>query len=288
MAPGLYVIATPIGNAADVTLRALTILAGVDAIIAEDTRVSAKLLTIHGIRKTLIAYNDHNAPTTRPKLIARLQRGESLGLVTDAGTPLVSDPGYRLVREVAALSLPVFTVPGPSAALAALSIAGLPSDRFLFAGFLSAKAGERRSTLEGLRDVQASLILFESAQRLAASLADMAEILGPREAVVARELTKMHEEVARGTLQSLAQSYGAQNPPKGEITIVIAPPDGTKRGASAPADALLRQALVHMPVSAAASLIAQATGENRRLLYARALELKSGDGEDADDDDGAP
>jgi 16S rRNA (cytidine1402-2'-O)-methyltransferase len=273
--PGLYVTATPIGNAADISARALSVLAGADAIIAEDTRVTGKLLAIHGVSNALIVYNDHNAPAMRPKILARLQGGQSLALVTDAGTPLVSDPGYKLVRAAREEDLPVFAVPGPSAALAALSIAGLPSDRFLFAGFLPAKAGERKTALEGLRDIAASLILFESAQRLAETLADMAFVFGPREAAVARELTKLHEEVRRGLLPELAAAYAHAPTPKGEVTLVIAPPEKTKTVSSAAADSLLRQALAHMPVSAAAALVAEATGENRRTLYARALELKN-------------
>ncbi len=276
LAPGLYVTATPIGNAADISARALSVLREADGIIAEDTRVTGKLLTIHGISNTLIVYNDHNAPVQRPKILARLREGQRLALVTDAGTPLVSDPGYKLVREVSEEGLPVFAVPGPSAALAALSIAGLPSNKFLFAGFLPHKSGERKTVLESLRDIPASLILFESAQRLAASLADMASVLGNREAAVAREITKLHEEVKRGTLAELARFYADAPTPKGEVTLVVAPPEKA-RASTANADSLLRQALVHMPVSAAAALVAEATGENRRALYARALELKAED-----------
>jgi 16S rRNA (cytidine1402-2'-O)-methyltransferase len=282
LAPGLYVTATPIGNAADISARALSVLREADGIIAEDTRVTGKLLTIHGISNALIVYNDHNAPVQRPKILARLREGQRLALVTDAGTPLVSDPGYKLVREVHEEGLPVFAVPGPSAALAALSIAGLPSDKFLFAGFLPNKSGARKTALEALRDIPASLILFESAQRLASALADMAAVLGNREAAVARELTKLHEEVKRGRLGELASAYAEAPTPKGEVTLVVAPPEKA-RASSANADSLLRQALAHMPVSAAAALVAEATGENRRALYARALELKDGELKDGDD-----
>lgn len=277
LAAGLYVTATPIGNAADVTLRALTVLKGCDAIVAEDTRVTARLLAIHGIAKPVVAYNDHNAPRVRPRLLARLTAGEALALVTDAGTPLVSDPGYRLVRAAHESGVPVFPVPGPSAALAALSAAGLPTDRFLFAGFLPARAGERRAALEALRPVPATLVLFESAQRLAAGLADMATVLGSREAVVARELTKKHEELCRGDLASLALAYADGPVPKGEITLVIAPPGTEALTASGKTEALLKHALAYMPVRAAAKLVAEATGEPRRRLYARALVLKGMD-----------
>jgi len=201
LAPGLYVTATPIGNARDITLRALDVLKGCDFICAEDTRVTAKLLAIHGIRKTLSAYNDHNAVRERPKLLARLRHGARIALVSDAGTPLVSDPGFKLVREAIAEGITIHAVPGASAALAALALAGLPSDRFLFAGFLPSKAGERRTALESLKSITASLILFEAPQRLAESLADMREVLGDRPAVVARELTKLHEEARRGLVK---------------------------------------------------------------------------------------
>ena len=187
-----------------------------DAIVAEDTRVTSRLLAIYGISRPLLVYNDHNAAAMRPKLLARLKQGARLALVSDAGTPLVSDPGHKLVREAREEGLPVFPVPGASAVLAGLTASGLPSDRFLSAGFLPAKSGERRSALSALKAVPATLIFFESAQRLCDSLADMAEILGSREAAVARELTKLHEQVRRGTLAELAQLYSGA-PPKGEI-----------------------------------------------------------------------
>ncbi|MDE3116890.1 MAG: 16S rRNA (cytidine(1402)-2'-O)-methyltransferase, partial [Pseudomonadota bacterium] len=189
LAPGLYVTATPIGNARDVTLRALEVLKGCDAILAEDTRVSAKLLAIYGISKPLSAYNDHNAGRERPKILARLRAGQRLALVSDAGTPLVSDPGFKLVREAVAEDLPVHAIPGASALLTALALAGLPTDRFLFAGFLPAKAGERRTVLEELKPLRSTLVFYETAPRLADSLADMAAVLGPRPAAVGRELT---------------------------------------------------------------------------------------------------
>ncbi|OJU09655.1 MAG: 16S rRNA (cytidine(1402)-2'-O)-methyltransferase, partial [Alphaproteobacteria bacterium 64-11] len=198
---GLYVLATPIGNARDISLRGLEILKAATVIAAEDTRVTSKLLAIHGISRPLIAYNDHNAAVMRPKILARLAAGQKVVLVSDAGTPLVSDPGYKLVREALAAGLPVHAIPGASAVLTALTLSGLPSDRFLFAGFLSSKAGERAGALAELAAVPATLIFFESAQRLAESLSAMADALGERPCVVARELTKRHEEVRRGTLR---------------------------------------------------------------------------------------
>jgi len=273
LAPGLYVTATPIGNARDITLRALDVLGNCDLIAAEDTRVTAKLLAIHGIRKSLTAYNDHNAARERPKLLARLKHGARVALVSDAGTPLVSDPGFKLVREAIAEGITVYAVPGASAALAALSLAGLPSDKFLFAGFLPSRSGERRTALESLASIPATLILFEAPQRLAESLADMAAVLGDRPAVIARELTKLHEEARRGLLAGLAEHYAQAPAPKGEVTLVIGPardsgPDFAR------IDPLLESALAFMPVRAAADLIARALDLPRRAIYERALARK--------------
>jgi len=272
--PGLYVTATPIGNARDITLRALTILANCDAIAAEDTRVTSKLLAIHGIAKPLFPYNDHNAARERPRLIRRLQQGARIALVSDAGTPLVSDPGYKLVREALAEEIRVEVAPGASALLAALVLSGLPSDRFLFAGFLPARVGERQNALTELKSVQASLVLFESARRLGESLQDMARILGPREAAVGRELTKLHEEVRRGNLEALAAAYADAEPPRGEITIVVGPPLASEPD-HARVDSLLKKALAFMPVRAAADLVSEAADVPRRAVYERALELKA-------------
>lgn len=271
--PGLYVTATPIGNARDITLRTLDVLKGCDLIAAEDTRVTAKLLAIYGIQKTLSGYNDHNAPRERPKLLAKLAQGARIALVSDAGTPLISDPGYKLVRDAIAAGHAVHAIPGASAAMAALSIAGLPTDRFVFIGFLPAKSGERKTALEELKTVQASLIAFESPQRLAAALSDMAEMLGDRPAVVARELTKLHEELRRGTLSSLAAYYAQSDAPKGEIALVIGPPL-SQEADYAKADALLAQALEFMPVRAAADLVSEALSLPRRVLYERALAIR--------------
>ncbi len=273
LAPGLYVTATPIGHARDISLRALDVLKGCDAIIAEDTRVTAKLLAIYGISKPLGAYNDHNAARERPRLLARLRDGARLALVSDAGTPLVSDPGFKLVRAALAEDLPVHAVPGASAPLTALALAGLPTDRFLFVGFLPSKPGERGALLQELKAVRASLVFFESAQRLAESLADMAAVFGPRPAAVGRELTKLHEEMRRGDLPALAAHYGQAGPPRGEITVVVGPP--LEQGPDlSRADGLLEQALAFMPVRPAADLVAEALGLPRRAVYARALTLK--------------
>ena len=273
LAAGLYVLATPIGNARDISLRALETLRGCDVIAAEDTRVTAKLLAIHGVSKPLIAYNDHNGVEMRPKILARLGQGQAVVLVSDAGTPLVSDPGYKLVRAVIAEGLPVVALPGPSAVLAGLTLSGLPSDRFLFAGFLPSKEGMRKTILEELKGLRATLIFFESAQRLSESLKAMAEVLGNREAVMAREITKLHEEVRRGPLEELAAHYEKQGAPKGEVTLLVAAPQEAVAD-TAKIDAALKAALAFMPVKAAADLIAGLTDGSRKQIYARALELK--------------
>ncbi len=275
LAPGLYVVATPIGNLADITLRALEVLATADLIACEDTRTTRKLLTAHGIAAKLTAYHDHNAARVRPKLIERLECGEAVALVSDAGTPLISDPGYQLVAAAAAANLMVTAVPGASAALAALTVSGLPSDRFLFAGFLPNKSGARRRTLAELAPVPASLVIYESARRLPAALTDMAEVLGPRPAAVARELTKLYEEVRRGTLPELAEHYQSAGPPKGEVVVVIGPPgpgDETAPDAEA-LDSQLRAALSRHSLRDAVAAVAEVTGLPRKQIYARALEL---------------
>lgn len=222
--PGLYLVATPIGNLGDISLRALSVLARADVIAAEDTRHSKKLLFHFGIGGELTAYHEHNAERMRPLLIARIRAGFSVALISDAGTPLISDPGYKLAREALDEGLPVTSIPGPSAVLAALTSAGLPTDTFLFAGFLPPKSGPRRTRLEELRGVPATLVIFESAPRLPKSLADMADVLGPREATIAKELTKLHETVTRGTLDRLAGELSASETLKGEFVVVIAPP----------------------------------------------------------------
>ena len=248
-----------------------------DAIVAEDTRVTARLLALHGISRPLLIYNEHNAAAVEAKLLQRLRAGERLALVGDAGTPLISDPGLRLVKAARDEGLPVFPVPGPSAVIAALSAAGIPAIPFLFAGFLPPRHGERRSALKHLRAVTATLVFFESPQRLCESLADMAELLGDRDACVAREITKLHEEMRRGSLRQLQDHYSI-SPPRGEVVVIVAP--GQNEGPDpALIDSLLRQALPFMPVKAAAALIAEATQAGRRTIYDRALALGGrGDG----------
>jgi 16S rRNA (cytidine1402-2'-O)-methyltransferase len=224
LAPGLYLVATPIGNLADISLRALAVLARAHLIAAEDTRHSRKLLSHFGIKGELTPYHEHNAAKERPRLLARIRAGFAVALISDAGTPLVSDPGYKLVREALEAGLAVTSVPGPSAALAALTSTGLPTDTFLFAGFLPPKGGQRRRRLEELKQVPATLIFYEAATRLAASLADMAEVYGAREAAVAKELTKVHESVARGTPAELAGAL-VSTELKGEFVVLVGPPN---------------------------------------------------------------
>jgi 16S rRNA (cytidine1402-2'-O)-methyltransferase len=269
------VVATPIGHLGDVSIRALQTLAAADAVIAEDTRVSRKLLARYGIETALLPYHEHNAAEMRPRLIGRLERGAALALVSDAGTPLVSDPGFKLVRDAVALGLPVTAAPGPSAVLAALVLAGLPTDRFFFEGFLPPKSVGRRARIERLAAIPATLVLFESGPRLAAALADLAAVLGPRPAAVARELTKAHEEVRRGTLAELATAYAAAEP-KGEIVVVIGGPIEMPPEADA-LDAMLRDALARLSVKDATAEVAAAAGLPRREVYARALVLNRGD-----------
>ena len=276
---GLYITATPIGNARDITLRALTVLRNCDAIVAEDTRFTARLLSIHGIRRPLLIYNDHNAAAVRPNLLQRLREGQSLALVTDAGTPLISDPGYRLVKAAREEDLPVIPIPGPSAVTAALSAAGLPCDRFFFAGFLPAKTGERRAALAALASIPATLVIFESPHRLAESLSEMAEVLGDREAAVARELTKIHEEIRRGPLRDLATHYSSARV-RGELVVLIAPASEPAGPDHARIDSLLQQALTFMPVKVAAAFVAEATSARRRDVYLRALALGGRGGRD--------
>lgn len=273
IAPGLYLVATPIGNLRDITLRALDVLAAADQIACEDSRVTRKLLAAHHLSRRLVSYHEYNAEKVRPRLIQALQDGQSVALVSDAGTPLVSDPGYKLVRAVQQAGLPVFGIPGPSAALAALTLSGLPSDRFLFAGFLPAKSGPRRKALGGLAGIPATLVFFESPRRLAATLADMAHVFGNRPVALARELTKRFEEVRRGTVGELAARIAAEGPPKGEVTLVVA---GAAKDAEIDAGDLDRQliaALKGASLSDAVKRVATATGLSRKQVYRRALEL---------------
>lgn len=270
---GLYVVATPIGNLGDMTLRALSILAAADAILAEDTRVSRTLLSRYGIETPLVAYHEHNAAEARPKALRRIAAGKALALISDAGTPLVSDPGYKLVAEALAMGLPVTTAPGASAALAALCVSGLPSDRFFFEGFLPPKSAARRERINALAAVPATLIVYEAPSRLAETLADLAAELGPRPAAVARELTKLHEEVKRGTLEALAAEFAAAEPPRGEIVVVVGPPAGREAIDEATLDEEIRTALADLSVKDAAASVAAKHALPRREVYARALTL---------------
>ncbi len=275
--PGLYLVATPIGNLGDISLRALETLAGADCIACEDTRVTRKLTERFGIATPLIAYHEHNSDEALPKILARLAEGQAVALVSDAGTPLISDPGYRLVRAVVAEGHSVTALPGASAVLAALSLAGMPTDRFLFEGFLPPKQGARQKRIAELSTIPATLVLFESGPRLAASLADLAAGLGAREASVCRELTKLHEEIRRGDLASLASDYAEGGETRGEIVIVIAPPP-EQVTADADVDNMLRQALARVSVKDAVGEVAHATGRARRDVYQRALELAKDNG----------
>jgi 16S rRNA (cytidine1402-2'-O)-methyltransferase len=274
LAPGLYLVATPIGNIADITLRALAVLGGVDRIFCEDTRITRKLLAKYGISTPLEVYHDHNAEQVRPAILAALHRGDRVALVSDAGTPLVSDPGFKLVRAVIAENLPVTAAPGPSAAVVALILSGLPSDAFLFAGFLPPRRAARRRALERWAAVEATLLFFESTPRLAESLADMAETFGNRPAAVARELTKWHEEVRRGLLAELAHSYRAGGPPRGEAVVVVGPFEPSEPD-QAEVDGRLRAALAELGVRDAAAKLAAETGLPRAELYRRALAIRS-------------
>ncbi len=270
--PGLYLVATPIGNLRDITLRALDVLGGADLILAEDTRVTGKLLAAHGLSGKLERYDEHAAARARPKVLGALMAGAKVALVSDAGTPLISDPGYRLVREVVELGLAVHPIPGASALLAGLTVAGLPTDRFLFAGFPPPKTAARKALFQELAPIRATLVFYEGGSRLAASLADMAAVFGDREGAVARELTKLHETVIRGPLADLAADPRLDDP-KGEIVVLVAP--GAERAATADdADTALAEALTRVGPAEAASEVSKALGLSRRDLYARALALK--------------
>ncbi|MGJ0454354.1 MAG: 16S rRNA (cytidine(1402)-2'-O)-methyltransferase [Methylocystis sp.] len=277
--PGLHLVATPIGNLKDVSFRALSTLAAADAVVAEDTRVTKTLLAHYGISTPLVAYHEHNARVIRPHLLARLEAGAKLALVSDAGTPLVSDPGFRLVQEALEKGVHVTSVPGPSAVLAALVVAGLPTDRFFFEGFLPHKSGPRRARLAELAQIPGTLVFFESPRRLVETLADCAAILGKRNAAIARELTKMFESVRRGALDELAATLAEEEPPRGEIVLLVAPPGAdAAQTAAADLDAKIEAALTAHSVKDAASVVSAATGQPRRQVYARALELAAGRG----------
>jgi 16S rRNA (cytidine1402-2'-O)-methyltransferase len=272
-APGLHIVATPIGNLGDITLRALATLAGADLIACEDTRVTRKLLDRYAIGTPLTPYHDHNATAARPRLLQRLAEGAAIALVSDAGTPLVSDPGFKLVRAVQEAGYSVTSLPGASAPLAALAVAGLPTDQFFFAGFLPPKQTARRARIAELARIPATLVFFETGPRVVATLADLAAGLGSREAALCRELTKLHEEVRRGDLETLARTYAAGGELRGEIVLVIAPPAAQEQPSADDAETLLRQALARVSLKDAVGEVALATGLSRRDLYQRALAL---------------
>jgi 16S rRNA (cytidine1402-2'-O)-methyltransferase len=273
LSPGLYIVATPIGNLSDLTPRAADILSRADVIAVEDSRVTAKLLSHIGVKRQMLPYHDHNADRVRPGLIERMGH-EAVALVSDAGTPLISDPGFKLVRDARAAGHAVTTLPGPCAAIAALTLAGLPTDRFFFLGFLPAKAKARADAIAEVAAIRATLILYESGPRLGTALAALAEGLGEREAAVAREISKTFEECVTGTLVQLAARY-AEAGPKGEIVIVVGPPGEAPLASSEDADALLAAALERLPAAKAAAEVAKATGLQKRDLYARALAMKA-------------
>jgi 16S rRNA (cytidine1402-2'-O)-methyltransferase len=283
--PGLHIVATPIGNLGDITLRALETLAGADLIACEDTRVTRKLLERYAIATPLTPYHDHNAAAARPKLLSRLGDGAAIALVSDAGTPLVSDPGFKLVRAAQDGGHAVTVLPGPSAVLAALAVAGLPTDQFFFAGFLPPKAAARRGRITELARIPSTLVLFETGPRVAATLADLAAGLGGREAALCRELTKLHEEVRRGDLATLAAGC-VSGEVRGEIVLVIAPAAAPNLPSAADTDELLRQALSRLSLKDAVGEVADVTGLSRRDLYQRALALAKAIGAQADPETG--
>jgi 16S rRNA (cytidine1402-2'-O)-methyltransferase len=270
--PGLYIVATPIGNLSDLSPRAAAILSRADLIAVEDSRVTAKLLRHIGVKRPMIPYHDHNADAVRPGLVAQLQ-SKAIALVSDAGTPLISDPGYKLVRDARAAGARVVTIPGPSAAIAALTLAGLPTDRFAFFGFLPAKAGAKASAIAKAAAFDGTLVFYESGPRLAAGLAALRDGLGDRDAAVAREISKRFEETVTGTLSELAERY-AEAPPKGEIVIVVGPPPEPEPAGEEELDTLLRELLADHSPSRAAAEAAQRLGLPRRAVYERVQQLK--------------
>ncbi len=272
LAAGLYVVSTPIGNLRDVTLRALDVLRAADRVLAEDTRVSAKLMNAHGLKVRLQPYHEHNAAETRPRILQALADGEVVALISDAGTPLISDPGYKLVREAAEAGHSIVPVPGASALLSALVVAGLPTDRFLFVGFPPPRSAARRTLFAEVAAVRATLVFYEGASRLGESLADMAAVFGDREAAVGRELTKLYETCVRGRLSALAADPALQAP-RGEVVVVVAP-GAEQAGSASDADAALAEALNRLSPADAASEVSRALGLPRRDLYRRAVALK--------------
>ena len=273
IAPALYIVATPIGNLRDITLRALDVLSAADHILAEDTRVSAKLLTAYNIKTKLSAYHDHNVAARIPVILGELAAGKTIALISDAGTPLVSDPGFKLVRAAIKAGIEVIPLPGASAVLAGLVKSGLPSDRFLFAGFMPPKSAARKTALQELINLRATLIFFETGKRIAAALADMQSVFGDRHAVISRELTKHYEEARRGSLEALITSV-RDDPPRGEIVLLIAPPAAAQYWDEAQITAALEKAVPEQGLKRASGEIAQMSGWAKRDVYQLALKIK--------------
>ena len=276
--PGLYVTATPIGNLKDITFRAVDVLRQADVILCEDKRVTAKLCQAYEIKTPLSAYHDHNGEIVRPKILDRLRNDQAIAIVSDAGTPLISDPGYKLVKEARDQGFAIFTVPGPCAAIAGLSIAGAPTDQFMFAGFLPPKAHARRKTLMELNSVGGTLIFYETGPRLTEALADVEDALGNRKVAIARELTKLHEELRNGTARELCTHYKEFGPPRGEIVLIVYPPE-EESWSDEQISQLLTGLLTDHSVKDAASMAAEETGMARKVLYKLALDLKKHDEE---------
>lgn len=279
-APGLHLVATPIGNLGDITLRALEVLAGADVIACEDTRISRRLMERYGIAADLKQYHEHNAEAARPKILARLAEGGSIALVSDAGTPLISDPGFKLVREVTAAGFDVFALPGPSSVLTALAVSALPTDRFFFEGFLPSKQVARRNRIEELSRIDATIVMFESGNRVQEMLGDLADIVGQRDVAICRELTKLHEEVLRGAVAEIAKTADELET-RGEFVVVLGPPAADAQAMTDDdLDTLLRASLQRDSVKDAVAHAVELSGRQRRAVYARALELarETGDG----------
>ncbi len=273
LAPGLYLVATPIGNLRDITLRALDVLGHVDLVLAEDTRMSRRLFDAHGLLPKCTAYHEHNADKRREKVLGELEEGARIALISDAGTPLISDPGYKLVREAARRGIDVFAIPGPSAALAALTVSALPTDKFFFAGFLPPKSAARQRALERFVSIPSSLVFYESPARIEASLADMAEVFGPRPAALARELTKRFETLYRAPLDQLGALI-PEDEKRGEMVVVVGPPDENTQWDTEQVDQALREALTDQSLKSAVDEVTQMCGLARREVYRRALDLR--------------
>ncbi len=274
LAPGLYLVATPIGNLRDITLRALDVLSGADLVLAEDTRMSRRLFDAYGLRPKCTAYHEHSASALRENVLAQLESGAKIALISDAGTPLISDPGYKLVREAADRQIAVFAIPGPSAALAALTVSGLPTDKFLFAGFLPPKSAARIRALEALKPVPASLVFYETARRIEVVIKDMAQVFGPRPAMLARELTKRYESLYRAPLDQLVAQIPTEEQ-RGEMVLVVAPPEGKEQWDDAQVDEALGHAMQNNSLKSAVDEVTGISGRARKDVYRRALALQN-------------